>query len=97
MKRIIGLLILLLALVTGLAFAVMNAGDVELNYYYGITTVPLSLALVVSLSVGAVLGVVSSMGLVLGLKRENAKLKRHIRSAEKELVNLRTVPLKDVH
>lgn len=97
MKRIVALLLLLLALVIGLAFAVMNAGDVELNYYYGMVTVPLSLALVVALSIGALLGVVSSMGLVLRLKRENAKLKRSIRSTEQEVVNLRAAPLKDSH
>ena len=96
MKRIIGVLILLIAVVTGLVFAVMNANQVELNYYFGSGSVPLSLALVVALSLGALLGLVSGIGFVLGLKRENGKLKREVKILEKEIMNLRNIPLKDV-
>lgn len=95
MKRIIGVLVLLLALVTGLALAVMNAGHVELNYYFGKATLPLSLGLVVALSLGALLGLFSSVGLMLGLRRENRKLKRDVKMLEKEVMNLRNMPLRD--
>lgn len=97
MARILGLLFLLLILVIGLTFAVLNATPVTLNYYFGSREAPLSLVLVLALIAGAILGVLASSGLMLRLKRENSRLQRAIKVAEKEVVNLRTMPVKDVH
>jgi putative membrane protein len=97
MKRIVAALILLMVLVAGLAFAVMNAGDVELNYYFAVRSVPLSLALVVSLSMGALLGLLFSAGIVLSLKRENAKLRKKLKSVGSGDVDPRKVSVQDIH
>lgn len=97
MARILSLIFLLLVLVIGLAFAVLNAEPVQLHYYFGSQYVPLSLTLVLALIIGAILGVFASSGLVLRLKRENARLQKTIKMTEKEVVNLRTMPVKDVH
>jgi putative membrane protein len=97
MKRILFLVVFLVVAVFGLSFALMNAGDVQLDYYFGSFTAPLSLILVLALALGAVLGVLASIGMMLGQKREVAKLRKSVKLAEKEVSNLRALPLKDKH
>lgn len=97
MVRVIGWVFLLLVLVAGLSFGVLNAEPVRLNYYFGTRLVPLSLTLVLAFALGVVLGVVASLGIVLKLKREVARLNRLVKLTEKEVMNLRTMPIKDVH
>lgn len=95
--RIIGVLFFILIAVTGIAFAVQNADPVTLNYYLGSVETPLSLALVGALGLGALLGVIASTGVIFGMKREISKLRRERKSTEKEIMNLRNIPIKGSH
>ncbi len=97
MKRIIIFTILLLVALIGLSFALMNAEAVTLNYYFGKLESPLSLILVIVLALGAVMGVLASMWVVIGQKRELAKLRKAATISEKEITNLRSIPMKDNH
>lgn len=96
MVRVFSLIFFLLILVIGLTFAVLNAEPVKLDYYFGSQYVPLSLTLVLALILGAIFGALASAGLVLRVKRENARLQKAIKVAEKEVVNLRTMPIKEI-
>lgn len=95
MKRLFGFILLLIVVVLGLSFAVLNAESVKLNYYYGIAQAPLSLVVVLSISAGAVLGVIASLGMILSMRREVGRLHRKIQLTERELKNLREIPIKD--
>ena len=95
MARILKVLLLLLILVIGLIFHMKNSQLVELNYYLGIIESPLSLFFIVTLTFGAVLGVVSSLPIIFKLKKDNLKLKSQVKQSEKEITNLRVLPLKD--
>lgn len=97
MKRIITIIVLLLVTLLGLTFALMNAEMVQLDYYFGNMDAPLSLVVVIAIIVGAGLGVFASMGIVLSQKRELAKLRKSAKMAEKEVSNLRSLPLQDHH
>lgn len=97
MKRIITFALILLVSLLGLTFALMNAETVQLNYYFGDIHAPLSLVVVIAIIIGAGLGVLASMGIVFGQKRELAKLRKSARLAEQEVSNLRSLPLKDNH
>ena len=97
MKRIILLAVLIIVALIGLSFALMNADNVVLNYYFGSIEAPLSLVIVLAVALGAVLGVVASMWVVIGQKREAAKLRKAVKVAEKEIDNLRSLPMKDSH
>lgn len=97
MKRIIIFTLLLLVALTGLSFALMNAEPVTLNYYFGKLQAPLSLVLVIALAFGAVMGVLASMWVVITQKREMAKLRKAAKLTEKEITNLRSLPMKDSH
>lgn len=97
MKRILVFVILLVVALLGLSFALMNAELVSLNYYFATIQVPLSMVVVLAIVVGALLGVLTMLGMALGQKRELAKMRKSIKLAEMEISNLRSLPLKDSH
>ena len=97
MLRLLYLFLFLLLIVAGIAFAVLNATPVAFNYYFDTRQIPLSLILILAISVGAILGVLASIGLVIRLKREVSQLKKSVSLAEKEVMNLRAIPIKDQH
>ena len=93
MARIFSFIFLLVIIILGLFFGNINAETISLNYYWGSSQMPLSLALVLCLLCGAILGVVASLTVVLRLRHRINKLRRELKTAEKELVNLRVMPL----
>lgn len=95
MKRILGLLLVLLVLVFGLFFGLLNAEPVTVNYYFGSRSVPLSFALIVMLVLGAVCGALAGLAHAFRLRREIHRLRKEHRIAEQELANLRALPIKD--
>jgi len=97
MKKIVSYIIFFLIGVVALAFAAKNDTSVELHYYLGSVSAPLSLLLVVSLGIGALLGVIACSGLILKLKRDAMRLQKSVKVAEKEVSNLRALPIKEQH
>jgi putative membrane protein len=93
--RFIKLFIVILIMMLGAVFAVLNADPVEINYYFGSRDLPLSLILTIALGLGVLLGVLAGMGRVLGLKRELQSLKRRSQMVSEEVNNLRALPLKE--
>ena len=64
-----------------LGFAVKNSDPVVVQYYFGQEwRAPLVIVLFVSLCVGAVLGIIASLGQLFRLRREVLDLKRELRS-----------------
>jgi putative membrane protein len=92
MKRIFGLILTLLVLVFGLFFGLLNADPVTVNYYFGTSTLPLSLILVFSLLLGAVCGVLAALSHIFRLRRELNRLRREQRRTDEELSRLRALP-----
>ena len=65
-----------------LGFAVKNSEPVLVQYYFGqVWRAPLVFVLFLSLCVGAVLGVMASLGQIFRQRREILDLKRELRSA----------------
>lgn len=97
MVKIVYLFLFLVLVIFGIAFAVLNADPVQLNYYFGSKDVALSLVLVLAMIVGAVLGVIASAGMIISNRREVVKLRKAVQLAEKEVANLRAIPIRDDH
>jgi putative membrane protein len=97
MLRLVYLSLTLFVIIFGIVFAVLNAESVQLNYYLGSIELPLSLVLVLAMIVGAILGIFASLSFVIGTRRNASKLKRSVAVAEKEILNLRNIPIKDEH
>jgi len=95
MRRILVFIILLLVVLFGLSFSLLNAQPVEVDYYFGSQTLPLSLLLVIAIIVGALIGVMASLVVVMRRTREMRRLRRRLGDTEKELNQLRRLPLKD--
>jgi putative membrane protein len=84
MLRLFGFILLIVLVVLGLSFAVLNAEPVPLNYYFGSRDIPLSMVVVLSLAAGALIGVLVSMGMILRLKQQAAQLRRKLQRALKQ-------------
>lgn len=95
MLKLIYALLALVLFVATLSFAALNAAPVTIDYYLGQHQVPLSLLLVVTLALGALLGSLVGLARVLHVKRELARLRRAARATEEEVRNLRALPLRD--
>jgi len=96
MYRIIVLIILFLVLLAGLSFYVQNAQLAMLNYYLGSIKLPVSILVGLSLLMGAVLGILASCSALLRLRHELGRMQRQLSLAEKEVNNLRAIPIKDM-
>jgi lipopolysaccharide assembly protein A len=92
--RIISYIILLVIMVIGLTFAALNAAPVTFNYYLGTKTLALSMLLVFSFGIGLLLGGFVTFFSWLKLKKDNLFLKSRLKVVEKEVENLRTIPVK---
>ena len=92
---LIRLLIFAVLITIGAAFAVNNGDSVTLNYYFGSQEMPLSLLLIFTLIVGAIIGMLSATATIFRLKRENASLRRKTKVVTEEVENLRALPLKE--
>lgn len=97
MKRLLAIASIVIIGFLGLAFAVLNAGVVELKYYLGTLSMPLALLLVVVLLIGALLGGAVSIGFLLHQRRETRRLRKKLSLIQTELKNLRQIPIKDTH
>ncbi|HFD91849.1 MAG TPA: LapA family protein [Gammaproteobacteria bacterium] len=91
MKRLITSIILLLVLVVGIYFGLLNAEKVTINYYFGSYELPLSLVMVISVLVGALLGAIASIGIVFRMRKRISRLKREVGERQRELANTRAL------
>ena len=95
MSQILKLCVILLVMLIGVAFHLVNDQSVELNYYLGMIELPFSFVVAAAVCLGAVLGILASLPILFRLKRENYKLGKQVQVGERELNNLRTIPIKD--
>lgn len=92
--RILSYLILLIIMLVGLTFAALNSTPVTFNYYLGSKIITLSLLLVFTFGAGIFLGLLVSILSWIRIKGDNFRLKSHLKVVEKEVKNLRSIPIK---
>ena len=97
MSKILYAIAIALIALFGIVFAILNSVPVQFNYYFGSAATPLSLAIILAMLVGAILGMLASLGIILKAKRQVSRLKRSIEVTEKEIANLRAIPIKNQH
>ena len=95
MKRIFLWLLVIIVILLGVSFSVLNAQPVTLDYYFSKGDIPLSIIVVTSLSLGVLLGIASSLLVIYRIRRELFKLRKQLQLKEKEINNLRAIPLQD--
>ncbi len=95
MLNIITIIFFIILIILGLSFSLLNSTPVELNYYFSRIQLPLAFALVTALVIGVLFGALAVLSMVVKLKRETMRLKKTIRASERELSQLRALPIKD--
>lgn len=97
MSRLLILVLILAVILLGVVFHLRNDQLVVLDYLVGSRKFYFSVWLVSAFTFGALLGLISSLPVILKTKRENARLLRRMKISEKEINNLRVLPVKDSH
>ena len=92
--RALSYLFLLIVMLVGLTFASLNSNVVTFNYYLGSIDIVLSMLLVGAFGLGIFLGMFVAILLWIKVKRDNAQLKSRLKIIEKEVENLRSIPIK---
>lgn len=93
--RIITYIVLLIVILIGITFAILNPVDVTIHYYIGHRTLPLSLLLVAAFAIGSLLGLFVGFWLLVKIKIKNYRLRQRLKVAEKEIENLRAIPSRE--
>lgn len=93
--RIFTYILLLLIIILGITFAILNHNPVVIHYYLGSKMLPLSLLLVIFFVLGTLLGLIVAFWISVKLKIKNYRLRQQLKFAEKEITNLRAIPLQD--
>lgn len=93
--RIISYFFLLIIILFGMTFATLNSESVTINYYVGVSSVPLSLLLVLVFAFGCLIGMMVGLWLLMKSKMKCYRLRQRLQLAEKEIENLRAIPLQD--
>jgi len=97
MKRFFYVVLAIVVLLIGIAFAIQNKQIVEVNYYFGLKwSGPLSLVLLTVLTLGVVIGYVASLRMVVRMQGQLVQARKEVRQIEQEVINLRALPIKDV-
>ncbi|MCD6055251.1 MAG: uncharacterized protein K0R12_213 [Gammaproteobacteria bacterium] len=93
--RLITPVFFILVILVGATFACLNAAPVDIHYYVGTASVPLSLLLVFSFAIGILIGFFMGFVLYWRARCKNRRLNKRIKLAEKEINNIRSIPLKE--
>lgn len=95
--RIIMLIIYIMLIIVGVSFAALNATSVAVNFYFKTVSMPISVLMTIMLGIGILVGFVLFIGRYWRLKAESNKIKNQLKLTEKEIKNLRSIPLQDQH
>ena len=93
--KIITYIVVLCIMLLGITFAMLNAELVNINYYFGISHLPLSLLLLLVLVIGTIFGVVATLFKLLRSKSKIRRLAKKLRLSQKEVASLRAAPIHD--
>ena len=95
-RIIIFVLVLLFCLLVG-AFAYQNAALIELNYLLGSAELPLALICGLTFVAGIIFSILMLLPMLLLRQQKIRKLQKTVKAHEKEISNLRNLPLSDVN
>lgn len=95
--RVVTLTLLLLVSLIIIAFALLNAQTVDVNYLLGHSKMPLSLVMLIVLIIGAFVGMCWTLKWVFRSRAHAHELSKKVNLLQKEIDNLRAVPVKDAN
>ncbi len=93
--RVVYITIIIILAAFFVVFALLNAHSVEINYFLGRRSLPLSLLLLASLMCGFLIGILGMLKSVIGSRASAHRAKKKSNILQKEIDNLRAMPVKD--
>jgi len=94
-RKYFSIILLLLIFIVSLVFFLKNNQMITFNYLVASQDISLSILLFISLCIGVLLGILAWLPKIIGLKHRISKLEKQMKLSEKELDNLRVMPMKD--
>lgn len=95
--RLLMLVLYIVLIIIGVSFAALNASSVEVNFYFKTVSMPTSVLMTIMLGIGILTGFILFIARYWRLKVEYRKIKNQLKLTEKEIKNLRSIPLQDQH
>ena len=95
--KIFNYAIILCIIILGITFSILNAEPVVLHYYVGNRQLPLSLLLVCGFVLGLMCGMLIMSIKLMRAKAKTRSIRKKLKLAEQEVVNLRVIPVQDNH
>ena len=95
--RLFILFVYLLLIIVCLAFAALNASLVTVKLYWVTVNLPLAFIMVVCFGAGLIFGAIMFLGKYLSLRHAYHLSKNQVAVMEKEIKNLRAIPIQDPH
>lgn len=95
--RILRIIFYIILIILGISFAALNAKSVQVNLYVTTLTLPVSLLMAVMLGFGLLIGCIVFLFKFWQFKLETSKIQKQLKITEKEIKNLRDIPLKNQH
>lgn len=93
--RYIMLLFWLVLIALGVAFSVINASSVRVNFYISSYTIYLPFLFLILLAIGFVLGLLAMLRPFFKIKMQNRQLLKKLKGKSKELQNLQRIAFKE--
>lgn len=94
-KKYFYIILILLIFIVSLVFFLKNNQMITFDYLVNSLDISLSFLLFISLSIGALLGILAWLPKIIGMKHRISKLEKQMKLSDKELDNLRVMPMKD--
>ena len=95
--RIITTIFYILLILFGISFAALNASTVPINFYFKTLNPPISVLILMTFGVGILLGFSLFFYRYWRLKVNYRNIMNQLKLTEKEIKNLRAIPLHDQH
>jgi putative membrane protein len=95
--RMVVIVFYVLLIIIGVSFAALNAASVQVNLYVIKIDLPISVLMIVTLAVGVGIGFCLFVFRYWRLKAEHRRIKNQLKLTEREVINLRSIPLQDQH
>lgn len=95
--RVLMLVTYLVLIILGVSFAALNAASVQVNVYFTTLSMPISVLMTVMLGIGIFIGFILFIFRYWRLKVEYHRIKNQLKMTEKEIKNLRSIPLQNQH
>lgn len=95
--RLMMLVFYIILIIIGVSFAALNASSVAVNFYFNTISLPISLLMTLVLGLGVLIGFLLFITRYWRLKIECHKMRNQLKLTEKEIKNLRAIPLQNQH